>query len=312
MSRNISLDLLKFAMALMVVALHSRFLQDIDPQISYILVNGLFRIAVPTFFVINGFYFFLSVERNQFLRWFQRITILTMFWIIIYSYFWIPDWSMKTFISIVEGYYHLWYLHAMIGAGILLLIFKRLSLPLLISLMLIGYIMGVVLQYVSYYQYFAPSELNITLNHIPNYRNTFMTAFPYFGCGYLIHRYELHNKIPRSYLYIALGLGLILLFSESYYNYHLSHRRKGFDNLASLILVCPSLVILILGFKTKAKSKSIALCASGIYFVHIFFLLLLREYTNFSHTVLTLLTILMSIPTSILLVFIHKRTGYIL
>lgn len=56
--RNVSLDLLKLLMAIMVVALHANFLQEYSLLGSYLLVNGLFRVAVPIFLIINGFYFF--------------------------------------------------------------------------------------------------------------------------------------------------------------------------------------------------------------------------------------------------------------
>lgn len=60
MSRKISLDILKLLMSFMVVGLHAGFLGDVDLLGEYLTVNGIFRLAVPTFLVINGFYFFLS------------------------------------------------------------------------------------------------------------------------------------------------------------------------------------------------------------------------------------------------------------
>lgn len=53
MERNVALDLLKLTMAAMVVGLHAGFLNDFSSLGYYITVNGIFRIAVPVFFVIN-------------------------------------------------------------------------------------------------------------------------------------------------------------------------------------------------------------------------------------------------------------------
>ena len=57
MARNISLDITKILLACMVVALHVGIFIDLNPVSYQITVNGLFRIAVPIFFIINGFFF---------------------------------------------------------------------------------------------------------------------------------------------------------------------------------------------------------------------------------------------------------------
>ena len=48
--RNISLDIAKLSMAVMVVALHSEFLSEYSEALSYVVTNGIFRVAVPIFY----------------------------------------------------------------------------------------------------------------------------------------------------------------------------------------------------------------------------------------------------------------------
>lgn len=60
MKRNIVLDIYKIILSLMVVGIHIRFFYDFNNQIGYILNQGIFRLAVPSFFIING-YFFLKL-----------------------------------------------------------------------------------------------------------------------------------------------------------------------------------------------------------------------------------------------------------
>lgn len=55
--RNGALDVLKIAMAFIVVGMHAGFLTDISPIAAYLTANGLFRIAVPVFLLINGYFF---------------------------------------------------------------------------------------------------------------------------------------------------------------------------------------------------------------------------------------------------------------
>ena len=68
MERNISLDLLKLGMAFMVVGIHAGFMADINPLVKYLTVDGLFRIAVPVFLIINGFFFYRSFEKKRSFR----------------------------------------------------------------------------------------------------------------------------------------------------------------------------------------------------------------------------------------------------
>jgi len=58
MGRNLTIDVLKIVLAFFVVFLQIHFLKNSYPEVSYLLVNGLFRIAVPVFLLITGFYFF--------------------------------------------------------------------------------------------------------------------------------------------------------------------------------------------------------------------------------------------------------------
>ena len=62
--RNVSLDLLKVAMAFAVVALHAGFLEEHSDFGNYITTQGLFRIAVPVFLLVNGFFFSAVLEND--------------------------------------------------------------------------------------------------------------------------------------------------------------------------------------------------------------------------------------------------------
>lgn len=77
-----SLDLLKFIMATMIVAMHT----GACPAI----VNPWFRIAVPLFFIVSSFFFFKKVnatdesERTEVLKhYLGRVIKLYFFWMVI-------------------------------------------------------------------------------------------------------------------------------------------------------------------------------------------------------------------------------------
>lgn len=65
LNRNISLDILKIALAFMVVGLHAGFLSSVTSIGYYLTVNGVFGIAVPIFLLIGGFYFYTAVSKDN-------------------------------------------------------------------------------------------------------------------------------------------------------------------------------------------------------------------------------------------------------
>ncbi|WP_426104712.1 acyltransferase family protein [Massilia sp. TSP1-1-2] len=111
MDRNGALDILKIILALMVVGIHASFLTEWSAVASYLTVNGLFRIAVPIFLLINGYFFFQVVVAGTALKWLKRILILYLVWMAIYLPYWLPDvhQNMISFVlrsghTIVFGY----------------------------------------------------------------------------------------------------------------------------------------------------------------------------------------------------------------
>lgn len=70
--RNISLDILKVFLAMLVVLIHCSFLSDYNHLFSYLIIQGISRIAVPVFFIINGYFFFEVIERDSYKLWFKK------------------------------------------------------------------------------------------------------------------------------------------------------------------------------------------------------------------------------------------------
>ena len=64
MERNLSIDILKVILAIAVVFLHTRIFYDLSTLLGHVFVQGIFRLAVPIFLVITGYYFFYQMERK--------------------------------------------------------------------------------------------------------------------------------------------------------------------------------------------------------------------------------------------------------
>jgi len=318
LNRNIALDILKLAMSLMVVGLHAGFLGEFTSLGQHLTVNGLFRIAVPIFFIVNGFYFYPVLSKNNQFSWLKRVFILYVFWMASYSYYWffMPDFSFSEIfdlsITIIFGYHHLWYLSGIIGAAIILIILHRLPSFILVISIVLTFLGGVLIQYLGYYHIFEGGFIDELFNYSWFYRNMLFFSYPFFCIGYLINKHSLHNVVSFKSASILSVLGLFVLLSESYANYYLSGRDRGFDIFLSLLLVCPFIVILFLKSNISGSNKNISLYSSAIYFIHPFLLIVLRKHTGLGETSLTLVTISTSVLISCFIIKAKKHLKFIL
>ncbi|WP_363315977.1 acyltransferase family protein, partial [Chryseobacterium sp.] len=141
--RSLSIDILKIILSFFVVFLHMHVLRDSYPSLSYVLVNGLFRIAVPVFLIITGYYFFYIDTRDKLRKWLIRIFLLYAIWTVVYIPFWKDD---RYVLNILFGYHHLWYLIGTFFSGIILFNFRKKSACTLFIAILILFCIGYSLQ----------------------------------------------------------------------------------------------------------------------------------------------------------------------
>lgn len=318
MKRNISLDILKLAMAFMVVGLHAGFLSEYSSFGEYLTVNGLFRIAVPVFFIISGFYFYTVSCKDMYFKWFKRIFILYVFWMLFYSYFWvyIPQLTLhglsRLVISLLFGYHHLWYVSGLFGAAFILFLLRNFSSFVLFSSVLITFLCGAIIQYSGNYHLFANHILDKYCSIGLFHRNMLFFSYPFFCLGYLIHKHSIQEKISLNTAGLLTIIGLVFLLMESYLNYFQEGRDGGFDIYFSLLLLCPFIFIFFIKIKIFTDNKNISLYSSSIYFIHSLILSILSGSTAFGGTLLTILTLVISIFASYFIIKINKKVKFVL
>jgi len=89
-------------------------------------------------------------------------------------------------------------------------------------------------------------------------------------------------------------------------------KREGFDMLFSLLLVCPLIFMLFLGFNMPGHNKNIAFYSTSIYLVHFFIIIQLKALTQLHGSLLTLAAIIISLAISFVLVTLNQRVKYLL
>lgn len=274
----------------MVVGIHAGFLSDVSKTASFMLSNGLFRIAVPLFLLVNGFFFYSVIKKEAHKLWFKRVFILYIFWMTFYVYFWIPttlpftDAILSIIRKIIFGHFHLWYVAGMIPSAFLLILIRNLPSKLLLALSAFLAIVGVMIQYLGNYHFFIGTPLDSLFNYRETHRNALFFCFPFLYIGFFLNKYDVINKLSLKTVITSTVVGLAFLMIESYYNLIQSSRDGGFDNYFSIFFLCPFILIIFLKVSIKGKSKRLALLSSGIYFFHAFFLSILNKFTELSST----------------------------
>lgn len=280
--RNNNVDILKIILALLVIALHIfpvSKLAGAEGMISYVIASGITRIAVPTFFLITGYFLRNKLEDRDYIwKYCKRILLLYVVWQCIY----IPDLfrfyhlgrytKLQFWLQICYGYWHLWYLLASVLAVYGLFITRKLSLSikyaLVISLYAIGYLWQIGIQ-----SGMVQSHFWITAyNFIGTTRNFLFFAFPMLLLGTL---YESWKGMLKKYIIWYLPFGLLLIAEACWY-YH--HQVKAMD----FLVVLPVLSMFTLHwFQERSAISEIKIPATlslGIYLCHPYAIRLVYEF----------------------------------
>ncbi|KMQ69367.1 hypothetical protein ACM39_04595 [Chryseobacterium sp. FH2] len=304
--RSLSIDILKIILAFFVVFLHMHVLRDWYPSLSYILVNGLFRVGVPVFLIISGYYFYYINDIQKLKKWLIRIFLLYTIWSAVY----IPLWKEKDsyILNIFFGYHHLWYLIGTFFSGIILFSLRKISSKILIGIILILFCCGYLLQFLGNSHYFK-GEIDSTLNLYPTYRNFLFVCFPFLGMGFLIKKHKLDVKQKPSVLFVIASIFLIIF--EAFLNYQVFNlnKKESIDLLFSLLIACPVLFLYCKNIPVKTDSKILASISTAIYLIHPLLISWIYDsdikYQDIIFTVVLL-------AVSLILVLINKKVKYLL
>ncbi|UFH33000.1 hypothetical protein LNP04_04575 [Chryseobacterium sp. C-71] len=281
------------------------FLKETYPALSYILVNGLFRIAVPVFLVITGFYFFHIDNKVKLKKWLFRTFLLYAIWMLIYISYWKDN--EQIWLTVIFGYHHLWYLIGTFFSGIILYFLRNQNSKLLIALALGFFLLGYGVQVLGNLHYFK-NENDSVLNMYLLYRNFLFVCFPFLTIGFLINKHKIDlSEYKNSSLLVILSV--LCVVAEAFFNYK-NISSESTDILFSLIFASPLLFLYCQKIYVKTTSKILASFSTAIYVVHP---LIMKSdfYKNIqSYKILIFLAIL--IPVSFGLVYLNKKLKYLL
>ncbi|ASK32438.1 hypothetical protein CEY12_21160 [Chryseobacterium sp. T16E-39] len=301
--RNLSIDILKIVLAFFVVFLHMHILRDSHPVLSFVLVNGIFRMAVPTFLVITGYYFYYVDDKNKLKKWLLRIFLLYLIWSIVYIPFWKEG---DAWMNIIFGYHHLWYLIGTFFSGIILFFIRKISVNLLAGLVVLLFSLGYGIQILGNLHYFQ-YETDSVINLFPSYRNFLLVCFPFLTIGYLINKLNLDMKYKLSWIDVVIAMGFVAL--ESLFNYKMINSRENIDLLFSLLIACPLLFIYCKSLSVMVDTKLLASLSTAIYVIHpLIMKWVLDKYYPFEIPIFIIIVLI----SSFILVLVNRKLKYLL
>lgn len=296
--RNGAIDYLKLTMAFFIVMLHGGFLADFFPKQSYLWTQGLFRLCVPLFFLIAGFFFWKS-GIHQFNKYIKRLLVLYAAWMTIYLPFW-WEWDSTDHLysslliakKIFVGYFHLWFIPALIGAACIVKLCEKYNIikPLFFLAPFL-YLIGVVLQYLANANLDIFSEYQRALDSPLATRNLPFFALPFFALGCWISQRP-QKEISSKFLALGSAASLVFLCGEIWFA-NQAFPGKGW---ALLLFLYPASCIIIYWILSlpSINSFNTGALANGIYFIHALFFALTWNF-NLSQTPATLITAFMSL-----------------
>ncbi|AMA49531.1 MULTISPECIES: acyltransferase family protein [Flavobacterium] len=277
--RNNNLDVLKIIMAFLVIALHIFPVSKetgIEGLISYEIASGITRIAVPTFFLISGYFLRNKLNDKPYLwKYTKRILLLYVVWQFIY----LPDlirfynlgWFSKSdmILKLIYGYWHLWYLLATTIAVGLLYLLRNLSTAiktkLILFLLIVGYSFQIGIQS-------NRLDLMFLYKIIGTTRNYLFFALPMMMIGTMYDKWK--NEITKcKWLFIPLWI-ILLIEVGMYYRYKV----KAMDFLLTLPLLSMLTFYWINESHQSFIQKTIpATLSLGIYLCHPYAIRMVNE-----------------------------------
>lgn len=311
--KNYGLDFLKFIFAISVVILHVLPINDKN----FWLGNGLCRLAVPFFFFISGYYSDRGVSRkvgfSSFLKFLSPYIVAFLFWMIVYSFYAykkifvliepssIPIYIGKLFYVFFykEGYFHLWYLLAVIYGLLFLFIAQKLKIKdsLLFIISLVFFYMGAVS---TTYRVLMPDCIIFSCVKFIGYPVFF--AFPMISLGFLFNKHAMVSLSKIKKISLFLGAFLCLFVLESFYIRFCLPKGEFFDMFLLHPFVIP--LIFIYSLTINVRSNDYFSCSGEVYFLHPLIISFV-SWTNWDLGQLWLHLLLVIIITSVISYYIH-------
>lgn len=323
MERNRTIDLMRFAAAVFVLFIHVNLFKNSPPFVYHAMRHGLFRTAVPFFFICSGFFYQLGLQRgkplgNYYKKLFSLWGLASALQLLVSGrYYFLRAASRSAFLrdlvfTGLSGHY--WFFPSLIASLLLLTPFfkrRRLFVP---------FLFGTVLYFTAMthdgFSFLFTGTLPYRLmeRHIALFRWTCsgLTLSLFFlttGAFIALHREKLCGFVSnhrRSAAASALLLTCLLMLEG-----HFTQARGAYDSvfLVTLLPLPALLFVLALAFDpVRFGTRRFGTASLYVYVIHPVVLDVFRRLP-FSRGVRVASAAALSLILSFLAVFLLERSG---
>lgn len=293
--RYATLDIFRLIAAFLIIAIHTSPFLSINETADFIIVHIIARVAVPFFFIVTGYFLYLSMEKGNKLsvrRTLNKLIGIYLFGIILYlplnlygNYFNQTNLPFQVIKDLIfDGtFYHLWYLPATI-IGILLVQFlmRRFPMPHVFIITLLLYIIG--LGGDSYYgivtQISAVQKIYDFLFKIMDYTRSglfFAPIYIFLGAWIAYSKHKIKTQIAA----IGLIISNVLLITEGLLLRSFNVQRH--DSMYIMLLPCMYFLSLILLQYNGNNIKELRTLSMMIYIIHPWMIVIVRLFAKILH-----------------------------
>lgn len=279
-----AINILRIVCAYLVVVIHLMAFQSLGDRATYVTSDFICRISVPFFFITSGYFFYLKVNKEGYLKKYvmkliKIYVIATIVYLIVFIPF-IPfmyqmfveggiGFTLKLFlINSISG--AMWYFPALIISICVVYLFlkKDLVKPLIVTsiiLLLIG-LMGD-----SYYGLIKDTPFIHIINGynfiFDNTRNGITFGVPFITIGVLINKYKINEKVKKPLIFLTSFF--IIYGLEVYFLIH-NGIAQDYNIYFSEALVVPIIFIIALNSKVKISDKASSYMREMSVWIYVF------------------------------------------
>ena len=286
------IDIMKFICAIFIIGIHSGIVNDESSSVQWYILNIVFRIAVPFFFIASGFLFGKKYLRNKeklkenSIKQIKRLLIPFIFWSMVLLPYIVSteikfDGNIPLFIykilrlNLFNGY-HIWFILALIVAICIEYVFlKKNKIKLAVFFSIVLY--GVALLGNSYYFIIEGTPLQSIIDTVIKIftmvRNGIFVGFPLFTVGICVAFCEKEIiKISNKKLLVFLLFFVITQILEVTFIRGKNYKDDHSIFISIIFIVVILLIVCIKNKNIKFKKINTTLLrnlSTGIYYMHI-------------------------------------------
>ena len=285
MSKKINIDIWRFIVSFLIVAIHISPFAKISPEFDFFFTRILGRIAVPLFLMITGYYILDRAlkDKQVLVDYTKKILKIYLLCILLYLPINIYMGSFKNIdiITILKDFfingtlYHLWYFPALIvGVWITYYLVKKLGRKKALIATILLYIIGVFGD--SYYGITIMNQITKNIYelifNIFDYTRNGLFYVPIFIClGHIIKAGT--RKTTKFDLLYALLFFILMSVEGSILHYYNLQRH---DSMYLFLLPLMYFLFCYLMDRSKTSNKKIRNIATYIYIFHPLFIVGIR------------------------------------